>query len=121
MQILNKKLLEVSQKVLRNLQRELSLDVLSEKLQKWYECEYADFLKELIKKRIQLTLSQKAEWEDYFNTEKTKALEIKKQIDDTDREIDRMVYALYELTEEEVKIVEGGEIKGLISKQLLKL
>ncbi len=30
----------------------------------------------------------------------------KNQIDQTDKEIDHMVYALYELTEEEIKIVE---------------
>ena len=31
------------------------------------------------------------------------------QIDATDREIDRLVYELYGLTEEEIKIVEGGQ------------
>jgi hypothetical protein len=34
------------------------------------------------------------------------ALEIKASIEKTDKEIDRMVYELYELTEEEIKIVE---------------
>ncbi|MCX5810472.1 MAG: hypothetical protein NTX36_14080, partial [Proteobacteria bacterium] len=32
---------------------------------------------------------------------------IQRQIDATDRQIDRLVYELYELTEEEIKIVEG--------------
>ena len=36
-----------------------------------------------------------------------KVLELKAEIDKTDKEIDAMVYALYELTEEEIKIVEG--------------
>lgn len=35
------------------------------------------------------------------------ALELKAKIDQTDREIDQMVYELYGLTEEEIKIVEG--------------
>ncbi len=34
-------------------------------------------------------------------------IEIKTQIEKTDQEIDRMVYELYELTGEEIKIVEG--------------
>lgn len=34
------------------------------------------------------------------------ALVLKKQIHQTDKEIDYMVYALYELTQEEIKIVE---------------
>jgi len=36
------------------------------------------------------------------------ALTIKQIIDRTDREIDNMVYELYELNEDEIKIVEGG-------------
>lgn len=33
---------------------------------------------------------------------------IQRQIDSTNRQIDRLVYELYGLTEEEIKIVEGG-------------
>jgi hypothetical protein len=33
---------------------------------------------------------------------------LQRQIETTDREIDRLVYELYELTEEEIKIVEGS-------------
>ena len=91
----------------RMVQRNFGLEELPGKLQNWYTQSYKEFLTELGKKKIKLTLAQEAEWEDYFNTEKAKALEIKKQIGDTDKEIDRMVYVLYELTEEEVKIVEG--------------
>ena len=44
----------------------------------------------------------------YFTSEAKKALELKAQIDKTDKEIDQMVYALYELTEDEIKIVEAS-------------
>ena len=37
-----------------------------------------------------------------------KALELKAQIEKTDKEIDQMVYALYELTEDEIRIVEAS-------------
>ncbi len=33
---------------------------------------------------------------------------IQRQIDATDRQVDQLVYELYGLTEEEIKIVEGG-------------
>lgn len=56
-----------------------------------------------------LTLAQEAEWEGYFEAEAAKALELKRSIDATDREIDRMVYELYGLTEEEIAVVEGRE------------
>ncbi|MEI6556700.1 MAG: TaqI-like C-terminal specificity domain-containing protein [Paludibacter sp.] len=105
--LLNKNLNEASQKFQRMLQRKFELNDLPGKLQNWYMLTYKEFIAELGKKKVKLTLAQESEWEDYFNMEKAKALEIKKQIDDTDREIDRMVYTLYELTDEEVKIVEG--------------
>ncbi len=44
----------------------------------------------------------------HFEQEKAKAKAIQQTIDETDKEIDRMVYELYELTEEEIKIVEGS-------------
>jgi len=33
---------------------------------------------------------------------------LQRQIDATDKQIDKLVYELYGLTEEEIKIVEGG-------------
>jgi len=67
---------------------------------------YKDFATELGMKKIKLTLAPEAEWEDNFTTEQAKVLEFKNQIDNTDREIDRMVHALYGLTEGEIRIVE---------------
>jgi hypothetical protein len=46
-----------------------------------------------------------------FTPKAAKALELKRTIDATDREIDRMVYELYGLTEEEIAVVEGREFK----------
>ncbi len=43
---------------------------------------------------------------DLFDGNKKKALELKAEIDKTDKEIDKLVYALYGLSEEEIKIVE---------------
>lgn len=76
------------------------------KLQEWYLISYGDFIKELEKKKVKLSLSQKAEWEDYFLLESKKALALKTDIDTTDKEIDQMVYELYGLTKEEIEIVE---------------
>lgn len=96
------------QKFQRTLQRKFELDDLPKKLQDWYLLSYAEFIKELAKKKIKLSLAQEAEWEDYFMTERKKALDLKAQIDATDKAIDKMVYALYGLTEEEIGIVENS-------------
>ena len=57
---------------------------------------------------MQLALSEEAEWMQYFNEQKQKAQELKSEINRVDTEIDRMVYELYGLTEEEIAIVEGS-------------
>ena len=103
---LSKELQETSHKFQRNIQREFNLEKLSAKLENWFQTPFNEFLKELEKSKVKLTLSQKAEWEDYFLQESEQALAIKHQIDETDKEIDRMIYQLYGLTDEEISIVE---------------
>ena len=94
------------QKFQRSLERKFAITELPKKIQDWYLLSYPDFIKELEKKKIKLSLSEEAEWETYFTSEAKKALELKSQIEKTDKEIDQMVYALYELTEDEIQIVE---------------
>jgi type I restriction-modification system DNA methylase subunit len=105
---LNKDLQEQSQKFQRSIQRKFNLEDLPKKLQDWYLLSYADFIKELAKKKVKLSLSEEAEWEDYFETESKKAQDLKAQIDATDKAIDKMVYELYGLSDEEILIVEGS-------------
>ncbi|WP_317206378.1 Eco57I restriction-modification methylase domain-containing protein [Chryseobacterium sp. MFBS3-17] len=105
---LNKDLHEVSNRFQRTLTRKFEGISLSKKMQDWYSLSYPEFIKELSKQKIKLSLSEEAEWEDYFSQEKQKALDIKNTIDATDKEIDQMVYELYGLTEEEIEIVENS-------------
>jgi type I restriction-modification system DNA methylase subunit len=105
---LNKELQEQSQKFQRTIQRKFELDELPKKLQDWYLFSYADFINELNKKKVKLSLSQEAEWEEFFIQESKKALEIKANIDATDKSIDKLVYELYGLSEEELAIVENS-------------
>ncbi|MCD4663701.1 MAG: hypothetical protein K8R68_00425 [Bacteroidales bacterium] len=51
---------------------------------------------------------KKNNWEEYFNKYKIELLNIQAEINKTDNEIDQMVYELYNLTDEEIKIVEGN-------------
>ena len=103
---LTKTLQENSAKFQRTCERKFEDLNLTKKMQDWYNLSYADFIKELTKQKINLSLSQEAEWADYFDQEKSTALEIQSKIASTDKEIDQMVYELYGLSEEEIKIVE---------------
>jgi tRNA1(Val) A37 N6-methylase TrmN6 len=94
------------------IRSQYQLEKLSGKLSNWYELDFSDFIKELNKaiktaKGTPLTKKDEFEWMELFEENKKKALELKAEIDRTDKEIDQMVYELYGLTEEEIKIVEG--------------
>ena len=103
---LNKELQGISQKFQRMIMREFNLEKLSTKLQNWYLLNFDEFIKELSKAKVKLSLSQKADWEDYFIAEKEKAETLNNEITKTDKEIDKMVYELYGLSEEEIKVIE---------------
>ena len=101
-------LVEILTKFQRTIQRKFELEDLSKKLQDWHLLSYNDFIKELSKKKVSLSLSQEAEWEDYFLSEQQKAVATKNQIIATDKQIDAMVYELYGLSEEEIEIIENS-------------
>ncbi|MCH7525332.1 MAG: Eco57I restriction-modification methylase domain-containing protein [Bacteroidetes bacterium] len=107
-QINNKLLQEQIKKFKRALKRKFELETLPKKLQNWYLLSYTEFIKELSKKKIKLSLTQESEWEDYFLKEQQKAITLKTKIDTTDASIDQMVYELYGLTQKEIEIVENS-------------
>ncbi len=102
----SKSLQELSIKFQNSLRRRLGNIRVNKKLQEWHNMSFTGFLKELYKQKIKLSLSEEAEWADYFEQEKSKAVEIQSQIIRTEEEIDQMVYKLYGLSEEEIAIVE---------------
>ena len=104
----NKELQSVKQRFLQLLQSKYEGLTFSKKLQDWPCLSCSQFLKELDKQKIKLSLPAQAEWMQYFETEKAKANAIQQLIDTTDKEIDEMVYQLYGLTEEERRVVEEG-------------
>jgi hypothetical protein len=87
------------------LQSRLPIDTLSKKLEDWNELDWKQFEKELRKKGVTLSLEQEEDWRNYFEKKRREAERIQKEIDGTDKKIDEMVYQLYELTPEEIEIV----------------
>ena len=84
----------------------IELEKISKKMDKFFKLSFDEFVKELLKQKINLNLKQKDEWEDYFENYKKELSDLKEKIDKTDSEIDKMVYTLYGLNEKEIKIVE---------------
>jgi type I restriction-modification system DNA methylase subunit len=118
-QMKNSKLLDDCQELLTTLlQSKYTLPKLSRNLENWPALDFKGFLKELKKalasakatngaKKVTLTLAEEAEWLGYFTEQQAKAHALQAEIDKTDAAIDALVYQLYGLTEEEVKVVEG--------------
>jgi len=105
---LNKALHEKSQRFIKRIKSNFEAVNITGKLETFYNSDFKTFLSELKKQKIALALTQQDEWEDYFDTYKTEINALQTQIAQTDKELDRMVYALYELKDEEIKIVEDS-------------
>ncbi|MBQ6726990.1 MAG: hypothetical protein IJQ89_10485 [Bacteroidales bacterium] len=104
---LNSDLQQKRSRFLRRLQENMPGIKINGALETSDNLDFAGFVAELKKQKIKLTLVQQDEWEEYFNQYKTECQSLKTQIATTDKEIDKKVYALYGLTEDEVKVVEG--------------
>ncbi|WP_321778532.1 Eco57I restriction-modification methylase domain-containing protein [Sulfurimonas sp.] len=105
---LNKNLQEAKQ----NFINELELEKIPKKLQNFEDLTFDDFVKEY-KKAKKLKFADKLEernfkndWKALFENDAKIALDLKSQINATDKDIDVMVYKLYGLSDDEIKIVE---------------
>jgi len=94
-------------KFINRLIANLKIAKISNKLDAFYNFDFKIFLSELKKQKVILSLTEQDEWEEYFNAYKSEINQIQYEIGKADKEIDQMVYELYGLTDEEIKIVEG--------------
>jgi len=104
----NKELNQLIQQFTQLLQAKFPTININNKLQAWPSLKPTEFFKEFTKQKIKLTLSEQQEWLQYFEEQKLKANNIQQVIQQTDKEIDAMVYELYGLNDEEIAIVEGS-------------
>ena len=103
---LNQQLQEKRGRFHRRLTENFNGAKITTALQTFDKLTFAEFVAELKKQKIKLTLAQQDEWEDYFNQYADACRQITAQITATDHEIDLRVYQLYGLTDEEIKTIE---------------
>ena len=101
---LNETLQKKSTNFLKVVKQTFALEKISTKLETFYNLDFDGFMKELKQK---LTPKTKLEWLEVFEETKKSLQKIQTQIAATDKEINALVYKLYDLTDEEIKIVEG--------------
>ena len=100
---LNETLQKKSTNFLKVVKQTFALEKISTKLETFYNLDFDGFMKELKQK---VTPKTKLEWLEVFEETKKSLQEIQSQIAATDKEINTLVYKLYDLTDEEIKIVE---------------
>ncbi|MCF6333265.1 MAG: BREX-1 system adenine-specific DNA-methyltransferase PglX [Draconibacterium sp.] len=96
----------LSNKFIKLLNSKFENIKITKKLEKWFDLLFVDFQKELKKQKIKLLLSDESDWIDFFEQQVKMYSEISKSISLIEEEIDKVVYGLYGLSEEEIKIVE---------------
>ncbi|MBO7348107.1 MAG: hypothetical protein J6U46_06640, partial [Bacteroidaceae bacterium] len=105
---LHKQLQEKRTRFLRRLSENFDGIRITNALQTFDQMDFKNFLAELKKQKIKLSLVQQDEWEEYFSQYSQACQELTEQITATDNEIDTRVFDLYGLTEEEREIVMGN-------------
>ncbi|MEK7990643.1 MAG: TaqI-like C-terminal specificity domain-containing protein [Thiotrichaceae bacterium] len=104
--LLHKMLQNKKIKFMRRLCDNFNIPKITKKITCFYEFEFKILLDELKKQKIELNLKQQDEWEIYFNEYKKDINQLQTDIKTTDYHIEQMVYQLYDLTEDEIKIIE---------------
>lgn len=92
------------------LQTTFKIVKFSQKLDKYYKLSFEEFLAEVKKKKVDVKSRKnynllKSEFEGSLSIINP----LLHEITETDKEIDSMVYDLYGLTEEEIRIIENSE------------
>ena len=102
MLVLNRELHDKSESFLSNIRTKYPIEKVTRKLEKWWELDFAAFVKEL---KTNIKLEESEELMTYFDKRKSEVSALVARIDATDTEIDDMVFDLYGLTEEERMVV----------------
>jgi len=82
---------------------------ITNKLDSWYLLSFIEFMQELKKQKIDLKLKQKNDWILYFEEEKKLINPILEQLNYTDKLIDNQIYKLYNLSSEEINVIENAK------------
>jgi hypothetical protein len=93
------------QRFLRRLSDNFSRVRITQVLKQFDELEFKQLTAELRKQKIKVLFKKQDELEEYFFEYQTQCRDLSRQIADTDNEIDRLVYELYGLTDDEIQII----------------
>jgi hypothetical protein len=85
---------------------QLKIKRFTRKLQSWWDLEFSDFLDELEKQKIEIPLKKYAEWHKFLSEAILEHQDFDLQIAELETQLNKAVYELFDLTEEEIKLIE---------------
>jgi hypothetical protein len=82
---------------------------LTERLKEWWQLDFKSFQGEIKKAfKAGIPLKQRNEWESFLREEGAKVCRLKAEIEAAEREIDAIVYKLFDLTPNEIALLESS-------------
>ncbi|MGD9533902.1 MAG: hypothetical protein AB7V56_09060 [Candidatus Nitrosocosmicus sp.] len=106
---LTKQLSESKNSFLDKMRANFGVKKVSVKLDNFIILSFDDLLNEI--KRLtkkKLSIREQDEWEGYFKKSKTELLHLKRQIDNTELDLNQLVYELYRLNQNEILLVQSA-------------
>ncbi len=85
---------------------ELGVKKLTRKLENAWDLEFKDFLEELAKNKVQLPVKKHSEWRDFMSEIKKQHQDFNLQIAALELQLNNAVYQLFDLTAEEINLIE---------------
>ncbi|TAE00303.1 MAG: hypothetical protein EAZ97_06245, partial [Bacteroidetes bacterium] len=104
---LHKNLAVLSRNFIKVLKAEFALQKPSERLELWYNLDWTTFVKEMKKCKSPIPVKKNFEWIEIFEEKRQDALNYLSQSEDLKKQLDNTIYGLYNLSEEEIKMVEN--------------
>jgi len=104
---LSKELQSKIDKFIKRIKSNFANINITNKLSDFYEQDFNTFISELKKQKVIINLKIQDEWEEYFDSYKKEIKDLQHQINSTSKVIDKMIYEIYKLTNEEIGLVEG--------------
>ncbi len=82
---------------------------LTNKLKSWWELDFDTFQKEIKKAfKTSIPLAERNDWQDYLQSSRQQVAELARELSAREEALNRAVYAVFDLTPEEIGLLENG-------------
>ena len=103
----NNQINSISTQFFKLLTGEFATINITKQLARWSELSWAEFLQAITSQKIDLTAKQEEKWLARLKEKQAEVKKLQLTFNQTDAKIDQMVYALYQLNEEEIATIES--------------